>query len=198
MQPHTNKSLPFSPELMGRMIAQIARDYGLPMPQVNYGTVLRTDAEALTALVNIQSESGDLEVTASVRYATDAADSGIIAMPSIGASVSMLNLEGQYFIFESSSLSSFKVGVQNAGLVCDGIRWQFNNGSRVLPDTEKLLAEIRKLNEQVSTIIQTLTAWAPIAGDGGAALKAAATAALQPLPKPDFNNPELVNNNILH
>lgn len=65
-----------------------------------------------------------------------------------------------------------------------------------LTKTQELKTQLDKTNEIVTIIHNVLTTWAPVANDGGAALKAAAISALTGKTEGDFSNIE--NGSIKH
>ena len=65
-----------------------------------------------------------------------------------------------------------------------------------LVKAQTLRDELTKTNVVVAAIAQAITTWAPLAGDGGAALKVAATAALAGKTVGDFS--QLENPNVTH
>jgi hypothetical protein len=129
-------------------------------------TVMMIDTETEIAGVRLQVNAGD----------------GALYTPAVG-SVVML-----------AKISDFDFGVVMFSALAE---IKFLDGSfGGLTKTQELKTQLDKTTEIVSLIMQTLMTWTPVTNDGGAALKAAAIAALTGKVVGDYSNIE--NDKITH
>jgi hypothetical protein len=157
-------------------IRMIANKDRLPFGSVC--KVLSVDAGAATCVCEPIDDSADIE---DVRLQPSPA-SGILTIPVVGSMVivQMRNdVEGFVAMFSE----------------VDSIR--FRDGSfGGITKTQELKTQLDKTNQVLQAIANTLTTWTVAANDGGAALKAAAIAALAGKVVGDYSGIE--NGNITH
>lgn len=140
------------------------------------GTVLSVDPTAKTCEVKDLRDA----IYSNVRLIA-ANTTGLYMVPKIGSYVIIHQISDQdYFVSMFSQLDTITM--------LDG---SFGG----LTKTQELKTQLDKLNAQLQAIITAL-AWAPVAGDGGAALKAAFTASIAGKPAGTFTGIE--NTTISH
>jgi hypothetical protein len=71
-------------------------------------------------------------------------------------------------------------------------------GTDQLINSTPILRELNRMNDRLEAIATALLTWVPVPLDGGAALKAAATAGLAPKPLANLSAPDLKNPKITH
>lgn len=109
----------------------------------------------------------------------------IVAYPAVGSFVTVSSLRNtmiDYYVSQYSEVEELKMN-------CDNI--VINDGSKGgLVNWPDVKAELDKTNEVVNILKNLLTTWVPAPGDGGAALKTAATAQLAGKVTGNFNDKE--------
>jgi hypothetical protein len=125
----------------------------------------------------------DSETEVEVRLNASGEDgNGLRYLPKVDSIVGIMNLfDFEYTVVMFSELDSIR----------------FLDGSYGgLTKTQELKTQLDKTNAVVNAIKNALTTWTPVANDGGAALKAAATAAIGSLTVGDYSDIE--NDKITH
>ena len=116
-----------------------------------------------------------------VRLQADASN-GVLIVPVVGSVVIVAPLyDAEFIVLMYSAVDSIKM--------LDG-----SYGGLV--KAPELKTQLDKTNEVVNAIVNALTTWTPVANDGGAALKTAATAAIGTKVVGDYSNIE--NEDITH
>lgn len=134
----------------------------------------------------------------------DSADVGIVVFPEVDSTVLVGLIENEEtaaFVVAQSALESCLIALQT-GFKCelksDGTLElnEGNNGGLI--NLSALVAELNKTKAVVDAITTVLQSWTPVASDGGAALKAAAGAALAPLSTGNYSNPAIEDTKVKH
>ena len=148
---------------------------------------LRSDTIRVATVISVEGDTctvsmggSDTEVEG-VRLQMDGS-SGVLYTPAEGSTVLLAKISDfDFAVIMFSELSEVK----------------FLDGSfGGLTKTKELKTQLDKSNEVLQLIAQALTTWTPVSNDGGAALKAAVTAALAGKAVGNFSNIE--NENVTH
>ena len=169
--------------LLDEQLRQAIRHSTSLEDQVVPAKVLSVDLEAMTAKVApIAAE--DVPIYSVRLAATDAPAHGVICVPVVGSTVLVASIGTKWQAAYVAMVSEVEVvwirGDQFGGLV----------------KAPELKTQLDKTNAVVLALMQTLLTWAPVPGDGGAALKLAITSALAGKTLGTFVN--LENTNVKH
>lgn len=145
-----------------------------------------------TRSCSVTTISNDVEVELPNVWLMADIDNGQLIVPKVGSTVLIANnSQLQPFVLMFSEIDSAWWVVGNSQFkITDGLI-QANDGSNGgLTITPELKKQLDKTNTVLTAIANTLQTWTPVAGDGGAALKAAIIAALTGKTVGDFSNIE--------
>ena len=92
---------------------------------------------------------------------------GIVVTPKVNSFVLVTNIDGrQYFVSQCSEIEKITINCDDKIIINDG-----NNGGLI--NIEKLTQKLKTIETDINSLKNIMTAWIPVAQDGGAALKGA-------------------------
>jgi hypothetical protein len=142
--------------------------------EIYTGNVDSVDADTKTCKVLINDDLIQPDVR--LRMATEG-DVGMWILPKKGSYCAIAKMDGgtDYCLIQCSEIDKLyvKIGDMSFEMTKDGVVFNGgNNKGMVL--TDKAVERWNKLEDDVNQLKRILSAWTPVAQDGGAALKAAA------------------------
>ena len=129
------------------------------MPNIFYAEVLSVDLPNRKCSVNSTTlQSSDITLNVDLCLL---GNTGLIVVPSVGSTVLVLNSKTiNSCIIQHSYIDKILLnGDENGGLVL----------------ANELKTQLDKTNQVVNALVQAITTWTPVPGDGGSALKVFAT-----------------------
>lgn len=169
--------------------------------QVQSGTVAEVDENNFTIDVDPTDEGARFN-DVRLRSVIDTSNNGMIIVPEKGANVLIGiigNNDNANYLISTDKIR--KIIIETATgtkmVIATNGSVEFNDGSNGgLTITPKLVAELTKTNQVVQAIQNALLTWTPVTQDGGAALKAIASATLNSLQVGDFS--QIENGKVKH
>lgn len=92
-------------------------------------------------------------------------NSGIVVTPKVDSYVLVTSIDGrQHFVSQCSEVEKITINCDTKIIINDG-----NNGGLI--NIEKLTQKLKTIETDINSLKNKITAWIPVAQDGGAALK---------------------------
>lgn len=125
----------------------------------------------------IEVEVDDSLTIADVRLkATIEDDNGMVVIPAINSYVTIAQLDGgvDFCLLRASTITKALLKIGNTTYAIDKDKVVFNGGNnKGLVIVGKAVERYNKIEKDLNTLKQIITAWTPVPSDGGAALKTA-------------------------
>lgn len=166
------------------------------------GKVIAVDTSNYTCDVE-PSDGGATFFNVRLKPVSDSDGNGIIVIPEVDSDVLVgvtdLNQDST-FVVQFGKVKSYLVKTTSGTLEVDAAGTIKLNGDNLggLIKINSLIQELNASNQLLLAIKNVLTSWAPVSGDGGAALKLAAIGALQQLQPGQFDTNTLENTKVKH
>ncbi|MBI9063312.1 MAG: hypothetical protein JEZ14_15125 [Marinilabiliaceae bacterium] len=179
-------------------VREAFREFVLDLLSFSFtGKVEAVDEQSLTATVR----HGDLPYTANFKSIVDDKQEGLWMVPAVGSDVFCVP-EGQskerFMIVKYSKIDRIYFEIGNTKCNVTGEKIVLNDGNNGgVAISQKVIDEIKGIKDDLNSLKNKITAWVPIANDGGAKLKAdLATWLTGTLPDPDPN--VIINTKVQH
>jgi hypothetical protein len=173
-------------EAVQRMVASMIK------PATVYGIVKSFDEETWSVTIELNRGGEIDEVT--VLSTIEVGDTGLFIEPKTNSIVLCGLVEG---LIENLTILKFSDIVRMQLMASDIIEIQ-GDSEGGLVKSSKVHSEIKECKDSINDLKQILTAWTPVAQDGGAALKAQVASWAQPLvvaQKSDYENDKVKHGN---
>lgn len=171
------------PEELGPLMAELVKPYLPAFAQIMHGDIVEVEFDEngnqVSYIAYVEGVAEPVRVFRNLVTGVPVTD----ILLEVGANVVVLRMpEGQYVLFQAG----------------DAVHLSLFGGTVPLIKTEPLLRELRRMNARLEAALNALTSWTPVPSDGGAALKAAVTAALVGKQEADPDAPDMTNPKVLH
>lgn len=178
-------------------IRKVAKTYNLDIVEIINATVVSVDKTARTCVVTPISGKSDTNIE-DVGLMPERND-GEFKIPAVGSTVGVtMSTQVAPYIFSWSDLAEWYlvIGTTTIDVLAGTIK--FGDGSFLgLVKVSDLTTKLNAIENDINTLKNVFATWAPVANDGGAALKVAAATWYGDTLTPT-NQSEIENENITH